>query len=99
MCWEDIPCCSEEKREGSEAVSIVSNMVRDVMWKICDVDWIEKQQNMMLQFFAFLGKVKSLEDAAQKFTALAMSADKKEDAKEKKEDGATGLEDLYINKD
>jgi len=54
---------------------------------------------MMLQFFAFLGKVKSLEDAAQKFTALAMSADKKEDTKEKKEDGATGLEDLYINKD
>ena len=99
MCWEGIPCCPEEKRERSEAVSIVSNMVRDVMWKINDVDWIEKQQNMMLQFFAFLGKVKSLEDVAQKLTTLAMSADKKEVAEEKKEDGATGLEDLYINKD
>ena len=99
MCWEGISCCSEEKRERSNAVFIVSNMIRNVMWKICDVDWIEKQQNMMLQFFAFLGKVKSLEDVAQKLTALAMSADKKEVTEEKKEDGATGLEDLYINKD
>ena len=99
MCWEGIPCCPEEKRERSEAVAIVSNMVRDLMRKICDVDWIEKQQNMMLQLFAFLGKVKSLEDAAQKFTALAMSVDKKEVTEEKKEDDATGLEDLYINKD
>ena len=55
----------------------------------------------MLQLFTFLGKVKSLEDAAQKLTALAMSADKKEVAEEAAEDKADEgmgiLDDLYVN--
>lgn len=88
-------CCSEEKPERSAAVRIVSDMVRELMRKICDVDWIEKQQELMLKLFKFLWSITSLEDAAQKLTSLAISADKKESEEEKSEEESTGLEDLY----
>lgn len=90
-------CCSEEKPERSAAVRIISDMVRELMRKICDIDGIERQQELMLKLFKFLGSVTSLEDAAQKLTALAISADKKESEEEKSEEESTGLEDLYTD--
>jgi hypothetical protein len=60
-------------------------MLRDIFWKITDVDGIEKQQNMMMQLFKFLGGVKSLDECVQKLTALALSADKKEAEEEPKD--------------
>ena len=92
------PCCEDSKSpERSAAVRIVSDMVRDLMRKICDIDGIEKQQTMMLQLFKFLWSVSSLEDCAQKLTALAMQADKKESDEDKKEEESTWLEDLYLS--
>lgn len=83
----------DEAPERSQAVCILSDMVSDIMRKIKDADWVEKQQKMMLQFFQFLGKVKSLEDAAQKLLAVAM----KEDSKKSKEDSEEDSEeDLYF---
>ena len=98
MMWSvGIPCCEEKKHEYSQAVKIVKEMVIDTMYKICEVDGVEKQISMMMQLFQFLGKVKSLEDAAQKLTSLAMSADIKTVAEDKKEDKPTGpLEWLYL---
>lgn len=90
--------CEEKKPERSEAVNIVFDMVRDIMWKIRDIDGIEKQQELTLQLFKFLGTVTSLEDAATKLLKVAMSADKKEVEEEKKEEEGenTGLEELYM---
>ena len=71
--------------ERSASVQIVTNMVRDLMRKICDVDGIENQQNMLMQLFAFLWSVKSLDECAQKLTALAMQADKIQTDEEKQD--------------
>jgi len=81
-----------KKPERSAAVDIVTTMIRDIFWKICDVDGIDKQQNMLMQLFKFLGGVKTLDECAQKLTALALSADKQEvvqDAKDEAEQVAS----------
>lgn len=95
--------CSPEKKESSQAVSIVFDMIRDVMWKIRDIDGIEKQQSMALQFFKFLWSKTSLDAIAAELVKYAMSADKKwseEEIKEEiKEEDSMWLESLYINKD
>lgn len=89
-----------KKPERSAAVGIVTEMVRDIFRKICDVDWIEKQQNMLMKLFKFLGSIKTLDECAQKLTALALSADKKEAEEEAKDEAemtmTQGLESLYI---
>lgn len=81
MNWVET-CCEEKKPEISKAVEILADMVREIMWKIRDAKGIDKQQTMLLQFFKFLGSVKSLEDAAQKMLSVAI----KEDAKDVEEE-------------
>ena len=86
----------EEKRpERSEAVNIVFDQVRSLMRMICDAEGIEKQQELALKLFKFLGGVKDLEDAAQKLLKLALKKDKKEADDEDDED--SGLDDLYFD--
>ena len=76
----------EQEKETSKAVEILSDMVREIMCKIKDTDGIDVQQKMCLQFFKFLGSVKSLEDAAQKMLSVAIKEDAKEAADEAAED-------------
>lgn len=94
-------CCEPKQPERSESVNIVFDMIRDLMWKIRDVDGIEKQQSMAMQLFKFLGNAKDLQEIATKLMGLAMSADKKtseEEKKEESEENSLGtLEDLYVN--
>ena len=98
---ETMPCCEWKSPERSESVNIVFDMVRDLMWKIRDVDGIDKQQSMAMQLFKFLGSSESLDAIAQKLVALAMSADQKQVAEDKQDaaaaDSATGLESLYVS--
>ena len=77
--------CCEKKIERSEAVSTVFDLVKGIMWKIVDCDGAEKQQDMALKLFQFLGKAKDLEEVAQKLVSLAMKSD------EKKEEDTDGI--------
>jgi len=94
-------CCEHKMPERSESVNIVFDMVRDVMWKIRDIDGVEKQQKMAMQLFKFLGTAKDLTEIATKLVGLAMKADDVVATEEKKEEAAEWtewtLEDLYIN--
>jgi hypothetical protein len=80
------PCCEDKKPEVSKAVEILADMVREIMRKIRDADGVDKQQKMLLQFFKFLGGVKSLEDAAQKMLSVAIKEDAREVADEAKDE-------------
>lgn len=70
---------------------------------IQDVNGIEKQQQMALDLFKFLGGIKDFEEASKKMMEMAMKVDeerknekeKEEEKVEEKEDGLT----LYINAD
>ena len=90
--------CEEHKdTERSESVKIVFNQLETLMWKIRDIDGIEKQQNMAMQLFSFLGKAKDLEAISTKLMSLAMRADKKEEEKDDEEDKVPEtIEDLYL---
>ena len=90
-------CCEHKSPERSESVNIVFDMVRDVMWKIRDIDGIEKQQSMAMQLFKFLWTAKDLQEIATKLVWLAMKADNTTATEEKKETDESVLEDLYIN--
>lgn len=81
--------CSEKKIERSQAVETVFQMVRDVMWRIQDCDWAEKQQEMTLKLFKFLWSAKSIEDIAVALVKIAIKKD------EKAEDDSEDL-DLYM---
>lgn len=85
----------EKRPERSEAVNIVFEQIRSLMRLITDADGIEKQQELALSLFKFLGNVKDLEDAAQKLLKLALKKDKKE--ADDWDDTDDGLDDLYFS--
>ena len=67
---------------------------------IQDVNGIEKQQQMALDLFKFLGGIKDFEEASKKMMEMAMKVDeelKKEDEAEN-EDEKDGLT-LYVSAD
>ena len=89
----------EQEKEKSNAVEIISDMMREIMCKIKEVDGIDKQQALALQFFKYLGSVKSLEEAAQKMLSIAMTQDKQEVADENsdtKDSGSKMMDSMYI---
>jgi len=98
MMMETCVPCEEKKKETSQSVCIVFDMIRDIMWKIREVDGVDKQIAMATQLFKFLGGAKDLTEIATKLMGLAMNADAQVVSEDKKEDAApVGLESLYID--
>ena len=57
------PDCSE-KKEYSKWAEIVMETVRDIFWKIRDVDGKEKQESLLLSLFQKLWAAKDIESLA-----------------------------------
>ena len=63
------------QRKWSKAVEVVFSLTRDIMNGIQDVDGIEKQQQMALDLFKFLGGIKDFEEASKKMMEMAIKVD------------------------
>lgn len=85
---QDWPCCTwEEKREVSEWLKVISDILPNLLWRIRrDVDGIEKQEELALKILKHIGSMWSMDKIVEWLLEIEKKLKLQKYKEEKKEE-------------